>query len=589
MPMQLNPSKKSFAAPFLEHNMSAQKQYDALNMYFVLDLKCEEIAEYCGYSLNSVYTLIRDWKKAVKDGSATVDAFFARKHPGPQPKALEATTIDMIARMREAGLSTPQMRSHLSCFGINLAEREISQIERSLGFGRLPRRSLEEFENSYAMGQVFTPPMSVLAEPATGDAYSSSEGGVLAFLPALAEYGVADAIAETSYPQTGQIGKLNAILSFLALKFLKFERYSHDDGWCFDRGTGLFAGLNVLPKAAWLSQYSSKVSKETNMDFLRRLDEIWIKNGLLSDTFNLDFVAIPFWGDDESFENNWSGSRHKALASIQTLLVQDQDAGIIMYGDPTIRHSNESEVILEFVDFFKKAGKTPKWLVFDSKVTTYKNLAKIHKEDIFFVTIQRRSKNLNEHILQMPAEQWHRYRIPLAHGKSRSVTAAESEFQHKDYPGKLRQIFLKDNGHAKPAILITNHFSASLESLVKKYGRRALIENEIDNQLQFFHLNRNNSGIVVKVDFDLTMSILAHNIYRLFAAKFSGYEDSEPATIYSKFIRNAADIRVEPDTISVRFKVKRLGGTLIEELNKSDYIYPWLGNRKVVFSIDSSS
>ena len=30
-------------------------------------------------------------------------------------------------------------------------------------------------------------------------------------------------------------------------------------------------------------------------------------------------------------------------------------------------------------------------------------------------------------------------------------------------------------------------------------------------------VNRNSSGIVVKVDFDLVMTLLAHNLYRLFA------------------------------------------------------------------------
>jgi hypothetical protein len=34
-----------------------------------------------------------------------------------------------------------------------------------------------------------------------------------------------------------------------------------------DRGMGLFAGLNVLPKTAWFNSYSSAITREMNTDF----------------------------------------------------------------------------------------------------------------------------------------------------------------------------------------------------------------------------------------------------------------------------------------------------------------------------------
>jgi len=82
------------------------------------------------------------------------------------------------------------------------------------------------------------------------------------------------------------------------LKLSNIKRYSDDDIWCMDRGLGLFAGLNVLPKAAWLSSYSSRVTKDMNISFLRSLHKIWANNDLLSDTVNLDLTTIPYWGDD---------------------------------------------------------------------------------------------------------------------------------------------------------------------------------------------------------------------------------------------------------------------------------------------------
>jgi hypothetical protein len=38
-----------------------------------------------------------------------------------------------------------------------------------------------------------------------------------------------------------------------------------------DRGGGLFAGLNVLPKTAWFSSYSSATTREMNVS-LKRVD-----------------------------------------------------------------------------------------------------------------------------------------------------------------------------------------------------------------------------------------------------------------------------------------------------------------------------
>jgi len=58
-------------------------------------------------------------------------------------------------------------------------------------------------------------------------------------------------------------------------------------------------------------------------------------------------------------------------------------------------------------------------------------------------------------------------------------------------------------------VIIMNDFDMSIEKIIRKYARRWNVEKTIAEQIDFFHLNLVSSSMVIKVDFDLTMSILA--------------------------------------------------------------------------------
>jgi len=171
------------------------------------------------------------------------------------------------------------------------------------------------------------------------------------------------------------------------------------------------------------------------------------------------------------------------------------------------------------------------------------------------------------------------------------VTAHEETDAIKDYDGTIRQVFIKDNGKTKPAILMTNDLKIPLADLIGKYARRWLVETEIAEQVDFFHLNRNSSGIVVKVDFDLTMTILAHNLYKLFCKNFNGYSHCGAQRIFDKFIYAPGHIRVDDNgQISVRLKRKRSLPILLEQMSSfKDMSYPWLNGCKIHFSADSTT
>lgn len=65
-----------------------------------------------------------------------------------------------------------------------------------------------------------------------------------------------------------------ALLSLLTLKLIDKERLSHIDDFNSDEALGLFAGLNVLPKKSFATDYSYRTTREHQV----RLLENWIKN-----------------------------------------------------------------------------------------------------------------------------------------------------------------------------------------------------------------------------------------------------------------------------------------------------------------------
>jgi hypothetical protein len=72
----------------------------------------------------------------------------------------------------------------------------------------------------------------------------------------------------------------------------------------------------------------------------------------------------------------------------------------------------------------------------------------------------------------------------------------------------------------------------------------------------FFQLNHPSSSIVVKVDFDLTLSLLAHNLYRRLAQHLPGFEQCTADTINRKFLQNGATVSIEGNTATVHLKKK---------------------------------
>ena len=567
---------------FQEPQTIAQKQYEALRMFFIENIDAKTVAANFGYTYRGFTTIVSDFRKKLRDNKAN-SLFFNELQRG-RKKSPESYQ-DIIINLRKKYYSVEDIKVVLDAKGLSVSEKTIYNIIRSKGFARLPRRQKlvkQQLEKTQIAAEKS---VSLSGEK---ESFKSTDAGILCLLPYIKQYGIDSIIEQSHYPGTKQISKVSSILSFVALKASNARRYTADDAWCMDRGLGLFAGLNVLPKAAWFSSYSHRVTRQMNLNFLKALHKKWLELGLLSDTVNLDFTTIPYWGDNEHLENNWSGKRTKSLASMLAVLAQEPDSGIIDYGDTDVKHKNQSDVVLEFIDFYHSDPNSKidlKYLVFDSKFTNYQNLSKLDDNQIKFVTIRRRGKNIIENLESVPKNQWKKVRVERAGNKKVALKVLDQTIFLKGYDKNIRQISITGHGRIKPATILVNDFELPVEKVVRKYARRWIVEKSICEQIDFFHLNSVSSSMVIKVDFDLTMSILTHNLFRLFALDTQRYKHLTDKKIYEKFLDNAADIHIDENQIQVNMKKKRNLPVILEDLSDmTNHKYQWLNNCKLIIS-----
>ena len=569
---------------FLQPKTVAHKQYEALRMYYVDGNPAHEVADRFGYTYRAFTSLVSSFREKLGENQSG-NLFFVENTPGRKISAETLGAKSVIIDMRKKYYSVPDIKVALDGLSYCMSEKNIYNIIAAEGFSRLPRRTKlvkQQLDKIQIQAEKSTP-LNFVPE-----SFKSSNAGILMFLAIIKRYGIDTVIAKSNYPGTSVINTPSSIFCFLALKLANRRRYSSDDTWCMDRGMGLFAGLNVLPKTAWYTSYSDRVTTEMNQAFLKQLHQLWIKFGLLEDTANLDFTTIPYWGDDSHLENNWSGKRGKALGSMLAVLAHDPDSGLIDYGSANVLQKDESAVVLEFLDFYREGNKKKdnklRYIIFDSKFTNYENLKKLDQDKIKFITIRRRGKLILERIAQLPAKGWKNVKVECAGNKHRTLHVYDEIVFLNWYDKDIRQIIITGNGKIKPAVIITNDTDLLIEQIIRKYARRWMVEKSISEQIDFFHLNLVSSSMVIKVDFDFTMSILAHNLYRLFALELGRYANLSAQSLYDKFVLNGADIQIGEKAITVQLKKKRELPLILEVMQKYNrQKYTWLGNKNIIF------
>jgi hypothetical protein len=392
-------------------------------------------------------------------------------------------------------------------------------------------------------------------------------------------------LKKAQFPGSQMIPAGCAVRSLLALKLFGNARHSHVMSHVLDEGLALFAGLNVIPKRSFLTEYSCRIPP----DCYPHLMQAWLKAvrrcGLQhGSSFDLDFHTIPFHGEDALVEKHYVSKRSRRQKGILAFLAQDAKTRVFCYANTDLRKDQQNDEIRRFVDYWKKhTGKLPEELIFDSRLTTYANLNRLNRQHINFITLRRRSPKLLQQIAQQPLSAWKRIELESTARAYRTPRILDQSIRLADYKGPLRQLVVADLGHEEPTLLITNQLKRSPVQLIGRYAQRMLIENGIEDGIDFFHMDALSSTVALKVNCDVQLTMLASSLYRMLANRIkNGYETAKSQHLFRDFIDATAVVTIGEQTVEVRFQKRAHNPLLLAAgFAQTDLSIPWLKKKRL--------
>jgi transposase len=564
---------------FLQPSNSTHRQYEALRSYFVEGLSNKEAARRFGYTEGSFRVLVHEFRQNSQR------QFFLPPAKGPHKAPKKESVRGKVISLRKENFSIYDIAKALDTEGYKMSPVSVSLILAEEGFARLPRRRDEE--RPAGPRATVAPIADVRELDLTPRHFRTKFGGLFLFLPYLATIPFDKIMTQAKLPGSKMIPAGQAVRSLLALKLFGSARKSHVMSYVLDEGLALFAGLNEIPKRVFLTEYSCRI----NSNCYPKLMQLWfdamgslgIKRGT---SFDLDFHTIPFHGEDALVEKHYVSKRSRRQKGILAFLAQDAKTRVFCYANSEVRKDAQNDEILSFIEFWKKrTGRFPEELIFDSKLTTYKNLNKLNQLGIHFITLRRRTKNMLQQINNEPISAWRRIELQGVSRIYRSPRILDRKITLNDYEGLIRQMVITDLGHEEPTFLLTNQLTRSAPKLVQRYAQRMIIENNIEDGIDFFHMDALSSAVAMKVNFDLQLTLMASSLYRLFSSKIgNGYEKAKSRHIFRDFIDATAKINITENEIIIHYQKRSHNPYLFaSEFDKIDLPIPWLGGKRLQF------
>jgi hypothetical protein len=410
--------------------------------------------------------------------------------------------------------------------------------------------------------------------------------GIFVFLPLLARLRFDQIVHRADYPGSQMVPATSAVLSLLALKLLDKERRSHISDFNFDEALGLFAGLNVLPKATFAADYSYRTRRQHQQRLLvgwvSALAPLLFPQGKI---FALDFHAIPFRGDPTALDNHYLPRRGTAGPSVLGFFAQESESRVLCYANADLTRADQPGELMNFVEFWQGiTGHDPQWLYFDSKVVPYPELSRVNQRGIHFVTIRRRGAAVVRRLRRLSPQAWQRAVIDTPKRCHQRIQFVDETIRLPGYDGTIRQLAVDGLGREQPTLFLSNNFAETARSLIIRYAGRNGVEDGLGTGVNFFHLDCLASEVQLNVDLDVALTVLANGCYRWLAHQLHGFDKSAPKQVYRKFVETGGRVEVRSDRILVHFD-KRSHNPILREaqLDKGCPPIPWLGNRPVAF------
>jgi transposase len=564
---------------FLEPADSTQRQYEALRTYFVEGLPSHEVAKRFGYTPGSFRVLCHQFRQNPQR------SFFMQPRKGPHRAPKRDPVRDQVIAMRKQNFSIYDISEALKAEGQSLSPVAVSLILKEEGFARLPRRLDDERPD------IPRPTAAAVADVRRLDLrprqLRTKFGGLFLFVPYLAAIPFDSLLDEAGLPGSKPIPAAQAMRALLALKLFGNARHSHVMSYVFDEGLALFAGLNVMPKRAFLTEYSCRIDPTCYPVLMRLWHDAANTLGLTYGTsFDLDFHTIPYHGDDALVQKHYVSKRSRRQKGMLAFLAQDATSRVFCYANGQLRKDEQNDEILQFVAYWEqRTGQVPNELIFDSKLTTYANLNRLNQKGIDFITLRRRSQKMRATIEQTPASAWRRVELQNVSRAYRRPRVLDEQVKLTDYEGPIRQLTVADLGHEEPTLLLTNQLRRSASTLIERYAKRMVIENGIADGIDFFHIDALSSAVAMKITCDLQLTLMASSLYRLLGAQVGrGYEEAKGRHIFRDFIDAVGLITLTDDEIIVRYQ-KRAHNPLLLAAGFADtnVPVPWLGDKRLRF------
>lgn len=573
----LSSELKDLAQVFLAPENATHRQYEALRAYFVERLPGPDVARRFGYTRGSFQQLVHRFRQ-----QPSRQFFLEPARPGT--KAADCVR-QRIVELRKQNQSIYDISQALKKEGVPRTPVAVGQALRQEGFAKLPRRGDDERPPGVKPTAADRADVRTLnLQPRT---LRTKFGGLFLFLPALAEMAFDQTLEPCGLPGTKCVPAAHALRSLLALKLFGSQRHTHVMSAVLDEGLALFAGLNVIPKRSFLTEYSCRIPPACYPKLMRHwfdaLSKLGLKHG---SSFDLDFHTIPFHGEDVLVEKHYVSKRSRRQKGILAFLAQDGEKRFFCYANSDLRKEQQNDEILQFVKFWQdRTGKAPEELIFDSKLTTYANLSKLNQQGIQFITLRRRSPQMVQELLGRSCGAWRRIELDGVSRQYKTPRILDEQVTLADYEGPIRQIAVADMGHEQPTLLLTNQLRRSAAKLIGRYARRMLIENNIEDGVSFFHIDALSSAVALKVNCDLQLTLLASSLYRHLAQRVAqGYETVKSRHLFRDFIDATAALHIDERSIVVQFQKRAHHPLLIAAgFDKTDTRIPWLGNKRLRF------